>query len=215
MAMAVEGRDGAASCASGSCSGAARDAVDDVDAAAAHPVAGRDLAQRRQRLGAGGLGDRAAAGEAAARAAVRSGSAGRRSSLMRCAARARPPLTVGTADISATLYGCSGFAKKARRGAALDDLAEVHHGDVVADVLDHRHVVRDEQVGQAELALQPHQQVQDLRADRDVERRHRLVADHQLGVGGERARDVDALALAAGELVREQVLLLGPQARPR
>ena len=81
-------------------------------------------------------------------------------------------------------------------------MPEIHHGDAVADVAHHRKVVRDEQIGDAELALQPHQQVEDLRADRDVERRDRLVADDQLGRQRERARDHDALALAAGELVR-------------
>ena len=66
----------------------------------------------------------------------------------------------------------------------------------------HGEVVRDEQVGQAEPVLQVAHQVQDLRLDRDVERGGRLVADDELGVGGERARDGDALALAARELVR-------------
>ena len=36
----------------------------------------------------------------------------------------------------------------------LDELAEVHHADAIADVLDHRQVVRDEQVRQAELVAQ-------------------------------------------------------------
>ncbi len=58
------------------------------------------------------------------------------------------------------------------------------------------------------------QQVQDLRLDRDVEGRDRLVGDHQARVGGERAGDADALALAAREGVREAVHELGPQARP-
>jgi hypothetical protein len=43
-------------------------------------------------------------------------------------------------------------------------------------------IVRDEQVGQLELVLQVHQQVDDLRLDRDVERGDRLVADDQLRV---------------------------------
>ena len=38
---------------------------------------------------------------------------------------------------------------------------------------------------------------------RDVERRRRLVGDQQVGVERERAGQADALALAAGELVRE------------
>ena len=36
----------------------------------------------------------------------------------------------------------------------LDDVPEIHHGDAVGDVAHHREVVRDEQVGDAELALQ-------------------------------------------------------------
>jgi hypothetical protein len=46
--------------------------------------------------------------------------------------------------------------------ALLDDPAEVHDGDLVADVLDHGEIVRDEDVGQAELLLDPHHQVDHL-----------------------------------------------------
>ena len=35
----------------------------------------------------------------------------------------------------------------------LDDMAQVHHCDAVADVPDHRQVVGDEQVGEIELVL--------------------------------------------------------------
>ena len=63
-------------------------------------------------------------------------------------------------------------------------------------------IVRDEDVGQAEPLLQILQQVDDLRLDRDVERRYRLVADDQLGLDGERAADRDPLRLAAAQLVR-------------
>src|SRR6185503_12599981 len=45
------------------------------------------------------------------------------------------------------------------------------------------------------------EQVEHLRLHRDVERRHRLVADQQLRAERERARDADALALAAREAV--------------
>ena len=85
----------------------------------------------------------------------------------------------------------------------LDDLAEVHHRDAVADVLHDREVVGDEEVGQAELALEVLEQVDDLRLDGDVERGDRLVADDELRVQRQGSGDADALALAAGELVRE------------
>ncbi len=54
----------------------------------------------------------------------------------------------------------------------------------------------------AELAPQLQEQVDDLRLDRHVERGDRLVADQHVGLHGQRARDGDALALPAGELVR-------------
>ncbi len=60
----------------------------------------------------------------------------------------------------------------------------------------------DEQIGEPVRGLQIVQQVEDLRLDRDVERRHRLVADDQFGVDGERPCDADALPLAAGEFMR-------------
>ena len=51
-------------------------------------------------------------------------------------------------------------------------------------------------------SLQLAEQVEDLRLDGDVERRGRLVGDQELGIAGERHGDHDALAHAAGELVR-------------
>ena len=84
----------------------------------------------------------------------------------------------------------------------LDELAAVHHGNPVAHVPNGREIVRDEQVGEAEPALQVHQQVEDLRPHGDVERRDRLVADDQRRVGGERPCDRDALPLSARELER-------------
>ena len=61
-------------------------------------------------------------------------------------------------------------------------------------------VVRDEHIGDAFFALQADQQVEDLAAHRDVERRHRFVEHDQVGPGGDGAGDGDALALAAGDL---------------
>ena len=89
---------------------------------------------------------------------------------------------------------------------------EIHHRDARADVLDHRQIVRDEQVGEAEFLLQVFQQVDDLRLDRDVERGDRLVADDQLRRHRQRPGDADALALAAGELVRVAPHVVGAEA---
>ena len=56
------------------------------------------------------------------------------------------------------------------------------------------------------------EQVDDLGLDGDVERRHRLVEQHQPRPHGERAGEADALALAARELVRVAVQVLRPEA---
>ena len=94
--------------------------------------------------------------------------------------------------------------------AHLDDLAEIHDGDAVGDVFDHRHVVRDEEIGDAELALQFLEQLQHARLHRHVERRHAFVGDDQLWPQGQRPGDADALALAAREFVR----IVAPSGRP-
>ena len=77
--------------------------------------------------------------------------------------------------------------------------------DRVGEVLDDGEVVRDDDVGEAVRRLQRLHQVEDLRLDRDVERRDRLVGDDQLRVERERAREADPLALAARELVRVEL----------
>ena len=79
---------------------------------------------------------------------------------------------------------------------------EIHDGDAVGQVLDDAEIVRDEKVGEVELRAQVHEQVQDLRLDRHVERRDGFVADQHVGLHRERAGDADALALTARELMR-------------
>jgi hypothetical protein len=58
----------------------------------------------------------------------------------------------------------------------LDDSPALHHGHPVGDLLDDTQVVGDEQVRQAELALDLFKKVEDLRLHADVEGRGRLVA---------------------------------------
>jgi hypothetical protein len=84
----------------------------------------------------------------------------------------------------------------------LDDTAEIHYHDAVADMPHDVEVVGDKEVGQVELAPQIGEQVQDLRLDRFVECRHRLVEDQQPRLERQRAGDVDPLPLPAGQLVR-------------
>ncbi len=67
----------------------------------------------------------------------------------------------------------------------------------------------DEQQCQTHLVAQVFEQVQYLRLNRDVQRRDRLVGQDQLWLGHDRPGDADALPLAAGELVRVAVVVLG------
>src|SRR5215216_6396416 len=82
----------------------------------------------------------------------------------------------------------------------LDDAPEIHHRHTVGDVTHDGEIVRYEQVGEPPLLLQILHEVDDLRLDRDIERRYRLVRHDEAGTERDRARDADALPLSAGEL---------------
>ena len=142
--------------------------------------------------------------------AVRSGSSP--SSRIRSRSRSTTGSGSGTAERSAIVYGCCGARKSSSAGATSTNWPPYittrgrRRGA-------RREVVRDEEVGEPEPLLQVAQQVQDLRAHRDVERRDRLVADDSDGIGRERARDRDPLALPARELERPALAEVGGRAR--
>ena len=71
-------------------------------------------------------------------------------------------------------------------------------------MLDDGDVVGNEEIGEAELALQIAEQVDDLRLHRDVERRNRLVADDEPGIERQCAGDADALALNPGLIICDE-----------
>jgi hypothetical protein len=85
--------------------------------------------------------------------------------------------------------------------ADLDEPARLHDADDVGDLRDHREV-RDVQQAERALALDVPELPDDPVLDDDVERRGRLVGDHERGVGGERHGDDGALLHAAAVLVR-------------
>ncbi len=84
----------------------------------------------------------------------------------------------------------------------LDNSAEMHHGDAIGNVPHHGEVVRNENVGKAKSSLQVAQQIEHLRADRNIKRGHRLIADDELRLDRKRARDRNTLALTAREFMR-------------
>lgn len=128
--------------------------------------------------------------------------------------RLLPPAGIGGRDSreQGSRIGVQGIGEQAFGRARFHDLAEVQDGDVVADVLDHPEIVGDEQVAEAEIVLQPAQEVEDLCLYRDVEGGDGLVAAEEFRAAGERAGDGDALALAAGKLVREEPGLIRARA---
>ena len=74
------------------------------------------------------------------------------------------------------------------------------------------HVVGHKQNSDTALVGEVAHELQDLRLDGHVERRGRLVGDNKLRIARKRGGDDDALALAAGELMRiglEAALRLG------
>ena len=107
-----------------------------------------------------------------------------------------------------------GFGPNPFSGAAFDYPAEVHHDRPVRDLAHHRQVVRDEQHPQAGLGHDPGQQVGHLGLRRCVERTYGFVGHHTTRFGGQHAGNGDALALAAGELVREPMADGRRQAHP-
>jgi len=78
----------------------------------------------------------------------------------------------------------------------------LHHGNIVADLRGDPQIMGDEQQRNAEPALDFIEQFQNLRLHGNVERRDRFVGDQHVRIECERARNRDALALAAGELMR-------------
>ena len=82
--------------------------------------------------------------------------------------------------------------------AVLCDPAGIHDRDVVGDRAHHSEVVRDENIGDALLALQVDEQVEDFSAHRDVERRDGLVEHDEIGLRRNGARDRQAVSYAAG-----------------
>ena len=166
---------------------------------AAVEVTWRRALLERWLLGAGGEDVRAARRERAARR--------QRAQRGRLPRDGRQAVRLGTVDARDRAQQPPGVGvlrvrEQLALGAVLDDAARVHHAHAVGDVGDDAHVVRDEDDRGAEIALQPAQQREDLRLDRDVERSRRLVGDQQIGVARERHGDHRALPHAARELVR-------------
>jgi len=77
----------------------------------------------------------------------------------------------------------------------LEDLAEIHNRDRVREVASDGQIVSYEQVTEATPTLGFCKEVDDLRLDREVQGRNRLVAHYQRRIQSQRPCDTDPLQL--------------------
>ena len=91
------------------------------------------------------------------------------------------------------------------RRRLLHDFSRVHQRDVMRHLADNREVMRDEEKRQTAFRLESEKQIENLFLQRHIERRGRLIRDHEVRVTGKRHRDHAALFLPAGKLERERV----------
>ncbi len=117
----------------------------------------------------------------------------------RSSARRRVSASTPTSSRTKSSAGCS---SSSAGGAGLHDVPGVHHDDAVGQPQRFVDVVRDEHDRRAELAVDARDLVLQRRAHDRVDRGERLVHQQHARLRGERARDADALRLAAGELAR-------------
>ena len=106
---------------------------------------------------------------------------------------------VGCADEIGDETGCRLLVELAR-GAELLDAARVEHGDAVGERERLFLIVRHEDEGDAEIALDLLQLDLHLLAELEVQGTERLVQEQHLGLDDRGARECDALSLTAGEL---------------
>jgi hypothetical protein len=85
----------------------------------------------------------------------------------------------------------------------LTDTAHIHYRDSMSDVAHYSEIVSNEQIGEPESRLKRHQQVDDLRLDRNVKGTDRLIADDEIWLQSQSPSDSNTLKLTARELMWE------------
>ncbi|MPM20519.1 hypothetical protein SDC9_66949 [bioreactor metagenome] len=98
--------------------------------------------------------------------------------------------------------GVEGTAVNRFRPSRFHNAAQIHHADAVADMPHHVKIVGNEQIGELQVPLKPHEKVENLRLNGDVQRGDRLVRHHEARLADQRAGNTDALPLPARKLVR-------------
>ncbi len=108
----------------------------------------------------------------------------------------------GSDACSPAVYGCSGVRNAARTSQYSTTCPPYITATRSRRLRDDAEIVRDEDDRHPQLALQLLEQLEDLRLNRHVERRRRLVGDQHGRLARQRHRDHHALAHAARHLMR-------------
>lgn len=88
------------------------------------------------------------------------------------------------------------------RRALLDNATKIHDGDAITDMMDDGEIMGNENVGKLQLLLKVRQEIEDLRLDRDIQRRHGFIENNKLWFERNGPGDADSLPLSAREFVR-------------
>src|SRR5579862_18137 len=88
-------------------------------------------------------------------------------------------------------------------GADFDEAAGLHHGDPICKLSQNGHAVRNDDRGQTKIALKLREQLEDLSANRNIQRRNGLIANDYVRTHYEGTGDIDPLALSTGKFVRK------------
>ena len=104
---------------------------------------------------------------------------------------------------SCATYGLAGARSSSSGLRILHELAFAQHGDAIGHVQRFLDVVRDEQNRGAQRADDAQHFVLQRSARDGIDRAERFVHQQHARLGGDGARDADALLLAAGELARK------------
>ena len=94
-----------------------------------------------------------------------------------------------------------GGVEDALRFSGFDDFSGLHHKHPICYRSHYGQVMRNEQVCQIVVSTEVGQKIEDLRADRNIERTHRFVKKDQLRPNDQRTSNGDALPLTTGKFV--------------
>jgi len=99
---------------------------------------------------------------------------------------------------------CIGVGRVRVGGAGwtdLDDPAQIHDRNDIAEIFDHGQIVGNEQHGQAPLVANVEQEIEYLGLNGDIERRDTFIGNEEIRIKGKGPGNPDSLALPAGEFV--------------